>query len=87
VLALDIYPQLLVRTLDFLGCSPSTKSINDAIRKWNAVELEEAAAAEGLVLAMVRTNEATASNSTEQRNDAAAISNRFSNSCLPKRGS
>src|SRR6267378_5061231 len=41
VLALDIYPQLLVRTLDFLGCSPSTKSINDAIRKWNAVELEE----------------------------------------------
>src|SRR2546429_4556613 len=57
VLALDIYPQLLVRTLDFLGCSPSTKSINDAIRKWNAVELEEAAAAEGLVLAMVRMNE------------------------------
>src|SRR6266487_2317728 len=57
VLALDIYPQLLVRTVDFLGCSPSTKSINDAILKWNAVELEEAAAAEGLVLAMVRTNE------------------------------
>src|SRR6266513_2711392 len=57
VLTLDIYPQLLVRTLDFLGCSPSTESINNAIRKWNAVELEEAAAAEGLVLAMVRTNE------------------------------
>src|ERR1700746_284754 len=57
VLALDIYPQLLVRTLDFLGCSPSTESINSAIRKWNAVELEDAAAAEGLVLAMVRTNE------------------------------
>src|SRR6202051_2740517 len=57
VLALDIYPKLLVRTLDFLGCSPSTESINNAIRKWNAVELEEAAAAEGLVLAMVRTNE------------------------------
>src|ERR1700747_3452429 len=57
VLALDIYPQLLVRTLDFLGCSPSTKSINNAILKWDAVGLEEAAAAEGLVLAMVRTNE------------------------------
>ncbi len=57
VLALDIYPQLLVRTLDFLGCSPSTESINNAISKWNAAELEEAAAAEGLVLAMVRTNE------------------------------
>src|SRR6267154_2390157 len=57
VLALDIYPQLLVRTLNFLGCSPSTESINNAIRKWNAVDLEEAAAAKGLVLAMVRTNE------------------------------
>src|SRR3954471_3373674 len=57
VLALDIYPQLLVNTLNFLGCSPSTESINNAIRKWDAVELEEAAAAEGLVLAMVRTNE------------------------------
>src|SRR3954468_5326823 len=57
VLALDIYPQLLVNTLNFLDCSPSTESINNAIRKWDAVELEEAAAAEGLVLAMVRTNE------------------------------
>src|SRR3954454_23262098 len=57
VVALDIYPQLLVRTLDFLRCSPSTESINNAILKWNAVELEEAAAAEGLVFAMVRTNE------------------------------
>src|SRR5437879_7028087 len=55
VLALDIYPQLLVRTLDFLGCSPSTKSINDAILKWNAVEIEATAAAQGLVVAMVRT--------------------------------
>jgi hypothetical protein len=57
VVALDIYPQLLMRTLDFLRCSPSTESINNAILKWNAVELEQAAAAEGLVLAMVRTNE------------------------------
>src|SRR6266404_8243727 len=59
VLALDIYPQLLVRTLDFLGCSPSTKSINDAILKWDAVELEEAAAVKGLVLAMVRDRKST----------------------------
>src|ERR1700746_1581970 len=57
VVALDIYPQLLMRTLDFLRCSPSTESINNAIRKWSAVELEQAAAAEGLVLAMIRTNE------------------------------
>jgi len=57
VVALDIYPQLLVRTLDFLRCSPSNESINNAILKWDAVELEQAAAAEGLVLAMIRTNE------------------------------
>jgi CoA-transferase family III len=57
VVALDIYPELLVRTLDFLRCSPSTESINNAILKWDAVELEEAAAAKGLVLAKVRTNE------------------------------
>src|SRR6516162_5191414 len=36
VVALDIYPELLVRTLDFLRCSPSTESINKAIRTlWN----------------------------------------------------
>src|SRR6476620_12003048 len=57
VVALDIYPQLFVRTLDFLHCSSSTESINNAIRNWDALELEQAAAAEGLVLAMVRTNE------------------------------
>ena len=56
VVALDIYPQILVRTLDFLRCSPSSESINNAIRRWDAVELEQAAATEGLVLAMVRTN-------------------------------
>jgi len=57
VVALDFYPQLFVRTLNFLRCSPSAESINSAILKWDAVELEQAAAAEGLVLAMVRTNE------------------------------
>src|ERR1700740_142215 len=40
VVALDIYPQLLVRTLDFLGCSPSTESINNAIREWEVAALE-----------------------------------------------
>jgi crotonobetainyl-CoA:carnitine CoA-transferase CaiB-like acyl-CoA transferase len=57
VVALDFYPELFVRTLDFLRCSPSTESINNAILQWDPVELEQAAAAEGLVLAMVRTNE------------------------------
>src|ERR1700746_2941707 len=57
VVALDFYPQLFVRTLDFLHCSPNNESINNAILKWDAMELEQAAAAEGLVLAMIRTNE------------------------------
>jgi len=57
VVALDFYPQLFVRTLDFLRCSPSTESINNAILQWDPVELEQAEAAEGLVIAMVRTNE------------------------------
>src|SRR5428012_16733 len=57
VVALDFYPQLFVRALNFLRCTPSTDSINNAILKWDAAELEEAAAAAGLVLAMVRTDE------------------------------
>ena len=57
VVALDFYPKLSVRTLNFLRCSPSAESIGNAILKWDALELEQAAAAEGLVLGMVRTNE------------------------------
>jgi len=57
VVALDIYPQLLARTLNFLRCSASVESIGTAILKWNAVALEEAAGEAGLVMAMVRTNE------------------------------
>jgi crotonobetainyl-CoA:carnitine CoA-transferase CaiB-like acyl-CoA transferase len=57
VVALDFYPQLRARTLNFLRCSESTESISNAILKWYAVELEEAAAEAGLVIAMVRTNE------------------------------
>src|SRR5262249_20556139 len=57
VVVLGFYPHLRTRTLNLLQCSESTESINKAIRKWNALELEEAAAEAGLVLAMVRTNE------------------------------
>ena len=57
VIALDFYPQLRARTLNFLRCSESIEAIENAILKWNAEELEDAAAAAGLVLATVRTNE------------------------------
>jgi crotonobetainyl-CoA:carnitine CoA-transferase CaiB-like acyl-CoA transferase len=57
VVALDFYPATRARTLNFLGASESNESITNAIRKWDALELEDAAAEKGLVLAMVRTNE------------------------------
>src|SRR5262245_12445360 len=57
VIAPNFYPQLRARTLNFLRCGENSESINNAIRKWDALELEEAAAEAGLVMAMVRTNE------------------------------
>jgi crotonobetainyl-CoA:carnitine CoA-transferase CaiB-like acyl-CoA transferase len=57
VIALDFYPRLRARTLALLRCSESIESIQNAILKWKAEELEEAAAEAGLVLATVRTNE------------------------------
>lgn len=57
VLPLNFYPALKHRTLNFLRCTDSTEGVRNAILKWNAVELEEAAAELGLVMGMVRTNE------------------------------
>jgi hypothetical protein len=56
VLALDFYLQLRAGTLNLLRCSESIESIGNAILRWNAVELEEAAAEAGLVMVMVSTN-------------------------------
>jgi len=57
VVALNFYPGLRARSLNFLGASESNESISNAISKRDAAELENAAAEEGIVLAMVRTNE------------------------------
>src|ERR1700745_3746681 len=57
VVALNFYPGLRAHSLNFLGASESNESISNAISKWDAVELEDAAADAGIVLAMVRTNE------------------------------
>src|SRR5258708_22764141 len=56
-MALTFYPKLNRRTLNFLRCSQSPESINNAILQWRADDLEAAAAEQGLVLAKVRTNE------------------------------
>ena len=57
VVALNIYPKLSVRALNFLRCEPSVESIQNAILQWSADDLENAAAEEGLVFAKVRTSE------------------------------
>ncbi|HWC00175.1 MAG TPA: hypothetical protein VG672_25880, partial [Bryobacteraceae bacterium] len=57
VVALNIYPRLHTRALNFLRCSDSAESVGNAILQWRAEELEAAAAEAGLVIAMVRTNE------------------------------
>ena len=57
VVALNFYPGLRAHFLSFLGASENNESISNAVSKWDAVELENAAAEKGLVLAMVRTNE------------------------------
>jgi crotonobetainyl-CoA:carnitine CoA-transferase CaiB-like acyl-CoA transferase len=57
VVALNIFPGLQARALNFLRCSNSSESIGNAVLQWRAEELEAAAAEAGLVFAMVRTNE------------------------------
>src|SRR6202051_151441 len=57
VMALNFYPKLNRRTLNFLRCSQSPESINNAILQWRADDLKTAAAEQGLVLAKVRSNE------------------------------
>ncbi len=57
VLAMDFYPRLRARMLNFLRCSESSELIDNAILQWRADELEMAAAEQGLVLGKVRSNE------------------------------
>jgi crotonobetainyl-CoA:carnitine CoA-transferase CaiB-like acyl-CoA transferase len=51
------YPGLLNNMASFLRCGPDHDQIAEAVSKWNAEELDEAAAAAGLVFAIVRTPE------------------------------
>ncbi len=49
------YPQLLLRTLEFLDCSDAEASIAKVIAQWNAGELEEALAERKLVGGIARS--------------------------------
>src|SRR5271168_304163 len=47
-----IYPHLLHGWCEFLQCAPDSGSIRDAVSKWNAADLDEAAAKKNLVFAI-----------------------------------
>ncbi|MDH6198491.1 crotonobetainyl-CoA:carnitine CoA-transferase CaiB-like acyl-CoA transferase [Mycobacterium frederiksbergense] len=51
------YPGLLNAMCSFLRCGPDRDQITEAVSKWDADELDEAAAEAGLVFAIVRTPE------------------------------
>jgi crotonobetainyl-CoA:carnitine CoA-transferase CaiB-like acyl-CoA transferase len=57
VVAINIYPRLRTRALNFLRCGDSLASVSNAILQWRALDLETAAQEAGLVFAMVRTND------------------------------
>ena len=57
VVALNVYPRLQARALNFLRANDNNESVNNAILQWRADELEEAGQEAGLVFAKVRTYE------------------------------
>jgi crotonobetainyl-CoA:carnitine CoA-transferase CaiB-like acyl-CoA transferase len=57
VAALNLYPRLHTRALNFLRASDNPASVNNAILQWRADELESAGQEAGLVFAKVRTND------------------------------
>src|SRR3984957_9989997 len=57
MVALNLYPRLQARALNFLGWSDSPESVRNAILEGRGEELEAAAAEAGLVIGMVRTND------------------------------
>lgn len=57
VVAINIYPRLHSRAVNFLRASDNPASVNNAILQWRADELETAGQEAGLVFAKVRTYE------------------------------
>jgi len=55
VVALNIYPGLHSKALNLLKCSDNPGSLNAAIARWTADDLEQAAAEAGIVIAKVRS--------------------------------
>ncbi|MFC9352859.1 CoA transferase [Arthrobacter sp. NPDC057013] len=57
VVALNVYPGLHQKALTLLDCADNGKAVNEAIANRDADELEEAAAAAGIIIAKVRSTE------------------------------
>jgi hypothetical protein len=57
VVAMNAYPRLHTRALNFLRCSDSPESVNNAILKWHSDELEAAGQEAGLPFGKIRTTE------------------------------
>jgi crotonobetainyl-CoA:carnitine CoA-transferase CaiB-like acyl-CoA transferase len=57
VIALNVYPGLHSKALNLLDCADNGKAINEAIARWDADDLEQAAADAGIVIAKVRSTE------------------------------
>ena len=57
VAAINIYPRLHTRALNFLRATDNNQSVSNAILQWRADELETAGQEAGLVFAKVRTYE------------------------------
>ncbi|WP_033727966.1 CoA transferase [Pseudomonas parafulva] len=55
VLPLNFYPPLRHRALNLLRCSDSSEAVRNAVLQWDALELENAAAEQGIVMGMVRS--------------------------------
>jgi crotonobetainyl-CoA:carnitine CoA-transferase CaiB-like acyl-CoA transferase len=61
------YPRLLNAMCSFLRCGPEHDQIAEAVSKWDAADLDEAAAKAGLVFAIIRTPEAWAAHPQGQQ--------------------
>ncbi|KAF2762065.1 CoA-transferase family III [Pseudovirgaria hyperparasitica] len=56
-----VYVDLVYRWSAFLGCSVAESAVRNAVRKWNSEELEVAAAAAGMPMAICQTEESWSS--------------------------
>jgi CoA-transferase family III len=55
VLLINVYPRTKKTALAFFDCHDDGRAVAEAIRKWNAVDLEDAAGRAGVQATMVRT--------------------------------